>query len=548
MFKFRDQECGKSEHRDRFGSRRPPFGAARQFRPRLEPLEQRWLPSATAAANPFDGLLFAPHVGVGAQSSAPPATAFTPAKLRHAYGIDQVTLGSVVGDGSGQTVAIIDAGDNPGFVSSTDPNFANSDLHKFDQQFGLPDPPSFIKLNQEGQQGNYPPPDIANFGPEIALDVEWVHAIAPKANIVLIETNDNFAQNLIVAGVSLARSLPQVSVVSMSFLFGEFDGEQQFDPLFTTPSGHQGITFLASTGDTGAPGAYPAVSPNVVGVGGTSLFTDAAGNYVSETGWSGSGGGISQFEPQPAFQKGVVTQSTTMRTIPDVAFDADPNTGVAVYDSHDFGASTPWEQFGGTSLACPCWASIIAVADQDRAMLGLGTLDGATQTLPKIYTLPPTDFHDITTGNNGFPAGPGYDLVTGLGTPIAPKVIADLAAGSSATGSGERGTFHPFRYVVGAAPPADDSVFTGNITVLNTSGLNLTAQLGLLLSSLPPGVTVESSVPPAKTTSSGMPVIPLPIVGLPSDRPVRVTVSLRNPLHVPLSTFFEGYSISLVAL
>ncbi len=546
MFKFRDQECGKSEHRDRFGSRRPPFGAARQFRPRLEPLEQRWLPSATAAANPFDGLLFAPHVGVGAQSSAPPATAFTPAKLRHAYGIDQVTLGSVVGDGSGQTVAIIDAGDNPGFVSSTDPNFANSDLHKFDQQFGLPDPPSFIKLNQEGQQGNYPPPDIANFGPEIALDVEWVHAIAPKANIVLIETNDNFAQNLIVAGVSLARSLPQVSVVSMSFLFGEFDGEQQFDPLFTTPSGHQGITFLASTGDTGAPGAYPAVSPNVVGVGGTSLFTDAAGNYVSETGWSGSGGGISQFEPQPAFQKGVVTQSTTMRTIPDVAFDADPATGVAIFDSTDFGASTPWDQIGGTSFACPAWAGIIAIADQDRAQLGLGTLDGATQTLPKLYSLPPSAFHDITTGNNGFPAGPGYDLVTGIGTPQA-QVLVPLLAGTSAVASQFR-AFHPFRYVVDAVPPSDPSVFTGNFTVFNTSQANPTIQLGILLSSLPPGVTLAGSNPPAVMTGSGQAVIPLPVVGLPSQRPVRVSISLRNPLRVPLSTLFEGFPLTIVTL
>ncbi len=538
---------GDLSHPDVHAGRRARKGPAlRWARPALEVLEGRWLASVSAAFDrPPVAPIHPPIMIQPDQSSTPPATAFTPAKIRRAYGIDQITLGNVAGDGSGQTIAIIDAGDNPGFLNSTDPNFNNSDLHKFDQQFGLPDPPSFIKLNQQGQQGPYPPSNVSGFGPEIALDVEWSHAIAPKANIILVEGNTATTQDLGTA-ILLARSLPQVSVVSMSFGGSETSDELSQDFAFTTPAGHQGITFLASTGDNGAPGGYPAFSRNVVGVGGTSLFTDSAGNYVSETGWSGSGGGISQFEPQPAFQKGVVTQSTTMRTIPDVAFDADPATGVAIFDSTDFGASTPWDQIGGTSFACPAWAGIIAIADQDRAQLGLGTLDGATQTLPKLYSLPPSAFHDITTGNNGFPAGPGYDLVTGIGTPQA-QVLVPLLAGTSAVASQFR-AFHPFRYVVDAVPPSDPSVFTGNFTVFNTSQANPTIQLGILLSSLPPGVTLAGSNPPAVMTGSGQAVIPLPVVGLPSQRPVRVSISLRNPLRVPLSTLFEGFPLTIVTL
>jgi subtilase family serine protease len=506
---------------------------ARYCRPQVEVLEDRLALSAPGLTPPI--------IIVPSQSAAPPASALTPAQIRHAYGIDQVKFGTVVGDGAGQTIAIVDAGDNPGFLNSTDPNFGNSDLAKFDAEFGLPNPPSFTKLNQEGQQGPYPPSNVAGFGPEIALDIEWAHVIAPMANIILVEGNTNSGADL-VAAAQVAASIPQVSVVSMSFGSAEFSGEQQQDSTYTTPAGHQGITYLASTGDNGAPGGYPAFSPNVVAVGGTTLNVDAAGNYVSETGWSGSGGGISQFEPQPGFQSGVVTQSTTFRTTPDVAFDADPATGVPVFDSTDFGAATPWEQIGGTSLACPCWAGIIAITNQDRARVGLGTLDGVTQTLPKIYALPAADFHDITSGNNGFAAGPGYDLVTGRGTPIAPLLIPDLAGVSSFVGS--QAHFHPFRYIVDATLPSDGSVVKGNITIINPTPDSATAQFVLVLGPLPDGVTLDPSVP-TTTLSNGVVAIPLPVIGLPSRVAIRVPVVFDNPEHVPISTFFEGFSFTL---
>ena len=140
-------------------------------------------------------------------------------------------------------------------------------------------------------------------------------------------------------------------------------------------------------------------------------------------GWSGSGGGISQVEPEPAYQYSV--QNTGARTIPDVSYDADPNTGYYLYNT----AAGGWEVIGGTSAGAPQWAALIALADEARAVyLGAGSLDGPTQTLPAIYSpVMSGDFNDVTSGSNGYEAGPGYDLVTGLGSPDAPWVVYDLA-------------------------------------------------------------------------------------------------------------------------
>lgn len=349
---------------------------------------------------------------------------FSPAQIKHAYGIDAIRFsGGIVGDGSGQTVAIINAYDNPKLVDSTSSSFVNSDLHKFDVQFGLPDPPSFRKVNQNG--GTSYPTANANWANEAALDVEWVHAIAPKANLLLVEANSPQLTDLISSAVQYARNVPGVSVVTMSFAAGEAYGETFFDSTFTTPSGHSGVTFVAASGDAGAPGGYPAFSPNVVSVGAT-ILTLSNGNYDSETGRSSSGGGISIIEPKPSYQSHV-TQSKTMRTSPDVAMDGEPNTGVAVYDSYNGGAN-PWYEVGGTSLSCPIWGSIFAITDQGRARQGMSSMDGRTQTLPRLYQLSASDFHDITSGNNGFPAGVGYDLVTGLGTPKANLLVPDLGS------------------------------------------------------------------------------------------------------------------------
>ena len=354
-------------------------------------------------------------------NGSPGPIGYTPTQVRKAYGIDQIMFGNIVGNGAGQTIAIIDA---------YDWSTATSDLHAFDQQYGLPDPPSFTKVNENGQASPLPPSDVkGGWGVEEALDVEWAHSIAPMANIILVEANAPTALDLIQTAVPTAAALPGVSAVSMSFGSGEFSQETTFDSVFTTPTGHDGVTFLASTGDSGAPGEYPAYSPNVVAVGGTTLNLNSDNSYNSESAWSGSGGGISQVEPTPSYQTSL---GFANRTIPDVAFDADPNTGVSVYDSYDFGAATPWDQVGGTSLSCPSWAGLTAIINQARVAGGYTVQDGPSETLPMLYALPSTDFHDITTGNNinsqgnGFSAGTGYDLVTGLGTPIAPNVVMDF--------------------------------------------------------------------------------------------------------------------------
>jgi subtilase family serine protease len=345
---------------------------------------------------------------------------YAPAQLLHAYGFDQASFnnGMVKADGSGQTIAIVDAYNDPSIAG---------DLQTFDRQWGLPDP-VFTKVNQTGGTA-YPSAD-PGWSAEMALDVEWAHAIAPGAGILLVEANSSSTSDLL-AGVRYAANQPGVSVVSMSWGSAEFAGETGLDGTFTTPFGHNGVTFVASSGDAGATPQWPAVSPNVVGVGGTSLQLTSSGAWSSETGWGnglysglsgGSGGGISRYESQPSYQQGVVTQSTSQRTSPDVAYNGDPKTGVYVYDSQNGG----WFQVGGTSAGAPQWSALIAIADQGRALAGQATLDGPTQTLPALYKMASTDFHDITSGNNGYAATVGYDLVTGRGTPKANLVISDL--------------------------------------------------------------------------------------------------------------------------
>jgi subtilase family serine protease len=392
----------------------------------MEALERRTMLSAVQP------MLASPQAEAAdpAASGLPPVGALTPFVLRRAYGIDSIKFGSITGDGSGQTIAIVGAFDNPRLLSSTDPNFANSDLHKFDEQFMLPDPPSFVKVNQN--DGSHLPLTDPGWAREAALDVEWAHAIAPKANIVLVEAASNDLDHLIDAGVGYARQQPGVSVVTMSFAAPEQSQETGYDSLFTTPAGQSGVSFVAATGDLPGMGGYPATSPNVVAVGATQL-TLQNGLYSSETGSSGSFGGVSKVEPKPGYQA-LTSASNQFRTIPDVSIDGHKDSAVAVYDSFNNGTVTPWAAVSGTSLSAQVWGSLLAITDQGRALEGLGPLDSGTQTLPRLYELNGSDFHDITTGNNGFAAGVGYDLVTGRGTPRANLLVPHLAGGSSISG------------------------------------------------------------------------------------------------------------------
>ena len=273
--------------------------------------------------------------------------------------------------------------------------------------------------------------------------------------------------------------------MTMSFGTSEFSSESLFDADFATPSGHQGVTFVASSGDLGSPALYPGMSPDVLAVGGTTLTLNADNTYQGEVGWSSSGGGQSIYETEPAFQSGV--QNTGMRTTPDVSFDADPMTGVQIYDSYM--QTNPSFQVAGTSLAAPCWAGLIAIANQGRVAAGGTTLDGPSQTLPALYSLPNADFHDITSGSNGgYTAGPGYDMVTGIGSPVANLLVPALAGYQpSSTTVGSPSAPVTTQIVVSSQAPAQVTAgtpFSVSVTVENASGGTVSSYSGPLMIAL----------------------------------------------------------------
>jgi subtilase family serine protease len=346
-----------------------------------------------------------------------------PSQFRAAYGFNQIP-----NQGQGQVIALVDAFDDPNI---------ESDLETYQNYFHL-GPCNFQKVIV----GN--PLKGQGWDLEESLDVEQACALAPKASIILVEANSNSFSDLLTA-VQVASSAPyNATVVSMSWGGGEFNGEQESDSYFCNISNSNGVvTFVAATGDGGHGTEYPSVSPCVIAAGGTDLAL-ATGvplanpmeiNYGKETAWVGSGGGISQYEAGLSWQNGIFTGCGTsgMRCVPDIASDSDPGTGVPVYDTY---SGYNWIQVGGTSVATPDWGSFFTLVNSMRVTAGKSTLSQAAQDLYAIYNSSSylTDFHDITSGTNGgcgadCTAGPGYDLVTGIGTykanDLAPALVAD---------------------------------------------------------------------------------------------------------------------------
>jgi subtilase family serine protease len=342
------------------------------------------------------------------QNPAVPTGIF-PYQFRAAYGFNRIP-----NQGQGQTIALVDAFDNPSIAA---------DLAVYQAQFHL-GPCNFQKVKIGSPAGD------TGWGLEEALDVEQACALAPRANIILIEATTNSFNDLL-AAVQLAYTQYNANVISMSWGGVEFQGEQSFDSFFCNivAGNGQPVTFLASSGDGGHGTIYPSTSPCVIAVGGTSLTLATPGpvastlslDYGSETAWSGSGGGVSLFEAQPSYQNpACAIWSTTARCVPDIASDSNPNTGVPVYDTCGFGG---WVQVGGTSLASPDWAAFFTIVNSVRAANGKGTLSQANEDLFTIFYSGDylTNFHDITSGHNGgcgsqCMAGPDYDLVTGIGS------------------------------------------------------------------------------------------------------------------------------------
>lgn len=339
-----------------------------------------------------------------------------PAQVTHFYGIDQLA-----NQGAGQTIAIIDAYD--------DPNIA-SDLAVFSTTFGLPPCTTSNGCFKKIYASNNKPQTNSGWALEISLDVEWAHAIAPQARIILVEAASNSFSNLMKA-VDVAVN-NGATVVSMSFGGSEFSSETAYDNHFNVAR----VTFTASSGDGGNGVEYPAASPYVVSVGGTTMnLADSAGTYSSETAWSGSGGGRSAYETEPAYQSNFpVPNSIGTRGVPDVAYGADPNIGFAVYDSLKYYGQSGWFQVGGTSAGAPQWAALFAIANSIRAASSMTSLSGTDGVVYGIAasTSYSSDFHDITTGTNGTcgticTAATSYDYITGLGSPVANGLIATLS-------------------------------------------------------------------------------------------------------------------------
>lgn len=364
-------------------------------------------------------------------------TGLSPAQIRQAYGFDQ--LPSTL-DGTGQTIAIVDAfGDRYATITSTSghgnkittttniTDATQADWAIFCQQFGLPADGLTVVYPQGAGSVN------TGWASETALDIQWAHAIAPGANILLVVAYDNSYAGLF--GAIDYAVTNGANVVSMSWGGNESSAELAYDAHFKYP----GVTFVACSGDSGELSSglwYPAASPYVLSVGGTTL-SNLNGGW-SETAWSGSGGGISLYETMPSFQNGWQQFPTgNMRSVPDVSYTGGPDSALSVY-CQPYGG---WIRVYGTSVGAPQWAALIALANSASpggAVIGANSLIYSLASINANAPFTGPDYlNDILSGSNGGDpddfASVGYDFVTGLGSPKANNLVpgAGLDAGNS---------------------------------------------------------------------------------------------------------------------
>ena len=348
----------------------------------------------------------------GATPDATVPTGLPPSAIEGVYGYTSASTA-----GSGQRIAIVDAYNDPD---------AASDLDEFSSEYGLPlectggaTPPSCFEFEQVNQTGGSElPASNSNWDLEISLDIEWAHALAPAANILLVEANSNSTSDLLAAEQYAAES---AKYVSNSWGSPESGGETAEDSYFTQP----GVSYFVAAGDNGGEVEWPSSSPDVISVGGTTLTFTSGGELTQESAWADGGGGCSAYEIASSFQSTGNVSCKGMRATPDLALDADPSSGVSVYDSLSYEGETGWFTVGGTSAAAPMVAAEAAVT-------------GSEVNAQYAYASPPNiPFRDITSGSNGYLASTGYDLATGLGawsyTPGAPTgLIASNVAGGVA--------------------------------------------------------------------------------------------------------------------
>ncbi|MBW8832842.1 MAG: S53 family peptidase [Burkholderiales bacterium] len=437
------------------------------------------------------------------------ATTYTPAQIRAAYAFPALPASSVVPtalqaaqQGAGQTIYIVDAMHNPNVAA---------ELAAFNSKFGLPGCTSktvatsaalplasasaadgcsltVVYSTPSGAMTAAAPAYDAGWATEIALDVQWAHATAPRARIILIEAGDASLNGLL-GGLKLANAMGPGSV-SMSFGVTEGNWTSQVDSAFAAA----GMTYLAATGDSGSAVSWPAVSPNVLAVGGTTL-TYSGTSPRSETAWSKGGGGISAYTATPAFQSNKVPGLGTLahRAVADVSFNADPYTGQYVAVMPKGSSSVSWVSAGGTSLSTPQWAGLVAVANALRAQSAKAALGAPHVALyTQIAQVPGTyaaSFGDISSGSDGTcatcSAKTGYDVPTGLGTP---NVTALLMALGGAAGTTVTAPAAPIAPIVSAATVSGKvgSALSYTVSVSGGAATNFT------LTGAPGGMTITS--------------------------------------------------------
>jgi hypothetical protein len=436
-------------------------------------------------------------------------TVYTPAQIRAAYGLpvlagaaSSVTSAQGAQLGAGQTIYLIDA--------QSDPNVA-AELASFDSKFGLPGctltaiaPSTSLPLNAAAATGCalsvvYSTPSGAmtatapaydsGWASEIALDVQWAHATAPYARIILIEAPDASVASL-VAAVQLANKMGP-GVVSQSFGAAEGSWTSGYDATFSAAN----MTYIAAAGDSGAEVEWPAVSSHVLAVAGTSLSYSGSGART-ETVWSGTGGGVSAYTATPAYQSLAVPGlgAASHRAVSDVTFNADPYTGQYLAIIAPGSTNIGWYSAGGTSLATPQWAGIIAIANALRAQATLAPIGASQATLYALATHPASygsAFLDVRTGSDGTCptcyAGAGYDLPSGLGSPnvaslltfLNPSPLPTAPIVTAANVSGKVGTALSFSITASAAHPLTYSLTSA------PSGMSVNAGTGLVSWSAP---------------------------------------------------------------
>jgi subtilase family serine protease len=350
--------------------------------------------SGTAACDAILHEVVSLDGGVAPSASSP--SGYGPADLRSAYNLPSTTAGG------GQTIGIVDA--------YNDPNVA-SDVGVYRSHFGLPActvaSGCFRVVDQTG--GTRLPKSNGGWAQETSLDVDMVSAICPNCHILLVEAGSSSLTNLGTA-VNTAARLGATEITN-SYGGSESTADPSYDSAYYD---HPGIAVTASSGDGGYGVEYPAASGFVTAVGGTTLTRSAAARGWTETAWSSAGSGCSAYDQQPAWQSSVanITSVCRQRAVADVSADADPNAGVAVYDSFTYHGQAGWLVFGGTSVASPITAGVYALAGNAAATSAGSYPYGHTSSL-----------NDVTSGSNGScgtvlcNAGTGWDGPTGLGSP-----------------------------------------------------------------------------------------------------------------------------------